>query len=248
MVRHAVHYLSRKGFALEEDSVSRETRVASLAELGTPSDALRAFAGGRLDALEQFAGMTAAEGSLRGLIGPREVPKLWDRHIENSAALLVALPDIDRLIDVGSGGGFPGIVVAVLRPEIEVYLIEPMERRTTWLKEVRSELGLENVVVYRGRADEFHGSISAPVVTARAVARMDKLGAWCLPLVEPGGELIALKGSSIAQELEECGSDLRRLGAERWIAEEIAIPHGVEKTHVARVRMPVGKGTRSKRS
>lgn len=150
-----------------------------------------------------------------GLIGPREVPILWERHILNCAVIEDAFPAGARLIDVGSGAGLPGVALAVSRPDLEVHLIEPMQRRTDWLEGTVEEIGLANVTVHRGRAEEFHGDLSAPFVTARAVARLDKLARWCFPLVETGGSLVALKGRSAREELAATTKVLRRLGLVR---------------------------------
>lgn len=125
---------------------------------------------------------------LRGLIGPREIGRIWDRHILNSAAVVQYLPQTGTIVDIGSGAGLPGLVIAAMRPEAEVVLIEPMERRCTWLNEMTETLGLTNVEVKRGRAEEFHDAFEADVVTARAVAALDKLARWSLPLLRHGGE------------------------------------------------------------
>src|SRR5699024_11632078 len=120
-----------------------------------------------------FAELLAEEGELRGLIGPRELPKLWTRHVLNSAAVAQFLPEEGSLADVGSGAGLPGVVLALMRPEIEVHLVEPMQRRVEWLLEVVEELDLDNVTVHQVRAEELHGRLRVDVVTARAVAAVD---------------------------------------------------------------------------
>ena len=176
-----------------------------------PQGAHRLF-GGRLARAEQFAAILADTGVSHGLIGPREVPILWERHVLNCAVIEDAFPQGARLIDVGSGAGLPGVAVAIARPDLDVHLIEPMLRRTEWLSDTVTQLALENVTVHRGRAEEFHGQLSAPFVTARAVARLDKLARWCLPLTEPGGRLVAMKGRSAAEELAAATKVLRRLG------------------------------------
>uniref|UniRef100_UPI000DEF1873 16S rRNA (guanine(527)-N(7))-methyltransferase RsmG n=1 Tax=Janibacter anophelis TaxID=319054 RepID=UPI000DEF1873 len=168
--------------------------------------------GGRLARAEQFAAILADTGVSHGLIGPREVPILWERHVLNCAVIEDAFPQGARLIDVGSGAGLPGVAVAIARPDLDVHLIEPMLRRTEWLSDTVTQLALDNVTVHRGRAEEFHGQLSAPFVTARAVARLDKLARWCLPLTEPGGRLVAMKGRSAAEELAAATKVLRRLG------------------------------------
>ena len=114
------------------------------------------------------------------------------------------------VIDVGSGAGLPGLALAIARPDLDLHLVEPMLRRTNWLSMAVAELGLTNVSVHRGRAEQFWGTLSAPVVTARAVARLGELARWCLPLLLPGGSLLAIRGASVAEELEADRSGLRR--------------------------------------
>ena len=147
-----------------------------------------------------------------GLIGPREVPRLWERHVLNCAVIADTFAPGARLVDVGSGAGLPGVVLAIVRPDLDVHLVEPMMRRTQWLEGVAADLGLESVTVHRGRAEEFAGTLSAPYVTARAVARLEKLARWCVPLLEPNGLLVAMKGRSAATELAEDRRALERLG------------------------------------
>ena len=168
--------------------------------------------GERLPLAVRFAEILADTGVTHGLIGPREVPRLWDRHVLNCAVIAEAFPQGTRLVDVGSGAGLPGVALAIVRPDLEVHLVEPMLRRTQWLSTVVGELGLETVTVHRGRAEELVGTVSAPFVTARAVARLDKLARWCVPLLEPAGTLVAMKGRSAAQELAQDRPALGRLG------------------------------------
>jgi 16S rRNA (guanine527-N7)-methyltransferase len=183
-----------------------------------------------------FYDMLHAEGELRGLIGPREVERLWERHLLNSAAVVPFLPETGIIADIGSGAGLPGIVVACMRPNAEVYLIEPMERRTTWLTEVSENLGLSNVTVKRGRAEEFHDAFEADAVTARAVAALDKLTRFSMPLVKRGGEMVILKGRNVAAEIEPARKVLRKFKAsEPEFLEGTTVP-GVEATTILRVR------------
>lgn len=170
------------------------------------------FAAERLDRVQRFAGLLATEGVVRGLIGPREVPRLWERHIVNCALLATALPRDATVADVGSGAGLPGLVVAIARPDLRITLIEPLLRRTTFLEEAVESLGLDNVVVRRDRADALHGEQTFDVVTARAVAPLERLLGWCMPLVSPEGALIAMKGTSAEQELVAARPVLRKLG------------------------------------
>jgi 16S rRNA (guanine527-N7)-methyltransferase len=166
----------------------------------------------RLPLAVRFAEILADTGVSHGLIGPREVPRLWDRHVLNCAVVADAFEPDARVIDVGSGAGLPGLALAIVRPDLEVHLVEPMLRRTQWLTGVVAELGLGSVTVHRGRAEELAGTVSAPYATARAVARLDKLARWCVPLLEPGGTLVAMKGRSAAQELAEDRAALVKLG------------------------------------
>lgn len=154
----------------------------------------------------------ADTGISHGLIGPREVPRLWDRHILNCAVIAEVMPQGARVMDVGSGAGLPGLCLAIVRPDLHVTLVEPMERRTAWLTMVSTDLGLDNVTVERARAEELHGRLVADVVTARAVAALDRLARWCMPLVAPGGHLVAMKGSSAEREVLDAAATVQRLG------------------------------------
>ena len=185
---------------------------------------------------EHFARMLVEEGELRGLIGPRELPRLWSRHIVNSAAVVPFIGDEDSVIDLGSGAGFPGIVVALMRPDADVHLVEPMERRVDWLTDVVNEVGLDNVTIHRARAEEVHGHLRADVVTARAVAAMDKLARWALPLVTGGGRLVALKGERASAEVESARKWLRKLGVVETDVEVVSPLAGAEPTTVVVAR------------
>ncbi|MCE1179072.1 MAG: 16S rRNA (guanine(527)-N(7))-methyltransferase RsmG [Micrococcales bacterium] len=177
--------------------------------------------GDRLGLAERYAALLADTGVSHGLIGPREIHRLWERHILNCAVLANAFPRDALVGDVGSGAGLPGLVLAIRRPDLSLHLIEPMLRRTTWLEEAVGELGLDNVTVVRGRAEDVAGSFVSQWVTARAVARIDKLARWCFPLVEPGGHLVAMKGASAGEELEAERPVLARLGAVSAQAREL---------------------------
>lgn len=177
----------------------------------TPEVARRVF-GDRLDHAEEFADFVVEHGVVRGVIGPREIDRVWDRHLLNSAVLAERIADSARVIDVGSGGGFPGIPLAIARPDVDIVLLEPMARRIDWLHDVVERLDLSNVTVVRGRAEEkpTRKTIgTADVVTARAVAPLGKLARWCLPLVRRDGELLALKGDSAAEEIERDAQQIR---------------------------------------
>nr|WP_281497338.1 16S rRNA (guanine(527)-N(7))-methyltransferase RsmG [Ornithinimicrobium sp. F0845] len=179
---------------------------------GRPPPVAAEVFGNRLPLAEHFAHLLADTGVTHGLIGPRETPRLWDRHLLNCGVVESVLPHRTRLVDVGSGAGLPGMVLAIARPDLDVVLVEPMLRRTTWLETAAAELSLGNVQVLRGRAQDFWGKLRAPVVTARAVARIGELASWCLPLLEADGRLMALKGASAAQELAEDEATVRRAG------------------------------------
>lgn len=199
-----------------------EPEQSPVAVPAAPEGAAGLF-GDRLPLAERFTAILADTGVSHGLIGPREVPRLWERHVLNCAVVADAFPQGAVLVDVGSGAGLPGIALAIVRPDLVVHLVEPMLRRTTWLEGVVDELGLTGVTVHRGRAEEFAGTLSAPFVTARAVARLDKLARWCVPLLEEGGTLVAMKGRSAADELEEDRRALERLG----LLDAVVSEHGV---------------------
>lgn len=205
-----------------------------------PREALIEYFGDSFPAVEKFAERLRDEGELRGLIGPREVARIWDRHILNSAAVVPFLPTTGLVADVGSGAGLPGIVIAAMRPEVTVYLIEPMERRCAWLTEIAEDLSLPNVEVKRGRAEEYHGAFECDAVTSRAVAALDKLARLSLPLVRAGGEMIVLKGRNVSREVDPARKVLRKLkGSEPEILEAPTLP-GVETTTVVRIVRQTG--------
>lgn len=181
-----------------------------------PSAVATAVFGERLGLARQFALRLGGDGVQRGVIGPREVPRLWERHLLNCAVLTELLPAGARLVDVGSGAGLPGIAVAIRRPDVRVDLLEPLQRRVAFLDELVRDLGLEDTVrVVRGRAEEpsvIEELGGGEWVTARAVAPLDRLVGWCLPLVRPGGRLLALKGASAAEELAAHRVPIERAG------------------------------------
>ena len=158
--------------------------------------------------ISQYVDLLVGPGVERGLIGPREVPRVWDRHILNSAALQGLVPSGSRVVDVGSGAGLPGIPLAILRPDLEVTLLEPLLRRFTFLMEAVEALHLSSVRVVRGRAQDHRERYD--VVTARALAPLDRLLGWCNPLRSPGGVILALKGQSASEEVGAAGPVLAR--------------------------------------
>lgn len=172
--------------------------------------------------LTAFAELLQADGVVRGVIGPREHDRLWSRHLVNSLCLAPFVPRDAQLGDVGSGAGFPGMVLAVARPDLQVSLIEPMERRVEWLEDVATTLAVSNVEVVRARAEELATTRSFPVVTARAVAALDKLCRWTLPLVAPKGRLLALKGARARSEVVEAKTVLQQWDATASVNEVVS--------------------------
>ena len=164
-------------------------------------ESAKAVFGPQIEKARAFAQKLANDSDDLGLLGPRELDKLWSRHILNSAVVSETVKAADLVADVGSGAGLPGIPMAIALPEANFVLIEPMERRSTWMLEVIQELGLANVEVRRARAEEVL-DLKFDIVTARAVAALDKLLRLTVPLLKPGGSLIALKGSKAAEEIE----------------------------------------------
>ncbi|KRF37584.1 16S rRNA (guanine(527)-N(7))-methyltransferase RsmG [Nocardioides sp. Soil805] len=160
------------------------------------------FASERLSVITAYADVLATDGVVRGLIGPREAPRLWERHLLNCAVLGDVVQSDASVCDIGSGAGLPGLVLAIARPDLTVTLVEPLLRRTTFLDEVVAELDLSNVEVVRGRAEDLHGRRTFDVVTSRAVAPLERLLRWSMPLVAPHGALVAMKGSSVTEEIE----------------------------------------------
>lgn len=158
--------------------------------------------------LEKFHNWLATAGIERGILGPRELDRIWDRHIANCAVVEELIPPGASVIDVGSGAGLPGLVLAIVRPDLKVGLIEPLLRRCEFLTEVINDLGLaEQVTVYRGKAQD-HPNLKADIVTGRAVAPLHKFLTWTSPLVKPAGQILAMKGSSAATEIEEARTQL----------------------------------------
>jgi 16S rRNA (guanine527-N7)-methyltransferase len=205
----------------------------------------------RLPLACRYADLLAVDGVVRGLIGPREVPRLWDRHLLNCAALTEIIPYDPpglTIVDVGTGAGLPGIVLAMARPDLRIVLVEPLARRTTFLTEAVADLGLDaQVDVVRGRADEVPLS-PVEIVTARAVAPLDRLAAWCLPLVAVGGRLLALKGASAADEVAAHRDEIERLGGGAPVVRQCGVelldpPTTVVEITRERSVPPSGKGS-----
>ena len=201
-----------------------------------PDVARGVFTSDRLARAVRYTELLATEGVLRGLIGPREAPKLWERHVLNSAVLAEAIPEGASVCDIGTGAGLPGLVLAIARPDVQMTLVEPLLRRTTFLDEVVAELGLEQVSVVRGRAEDLHGVQTFGVVTSRAVAPLERLLGWSMPLVSPSGAMVAMKGQSIHTEIERAAEFLHR-----WrcgVPQVFEVGKGVVEPPATVVRVP----------
>ncbi|MGB7449759.1 MAG: 16S rRNA (guanine(527)-N(7))-methyltransferase RsmG [Ornithinimicrobium sp.] len=217
-----------------------------------PPRAAAEIFGEQLALAVRYADLLVSTGIEHGLLGPREAPKVWERHIVNCAAVESLLPHRTRLIDIGSGAGLPGLALAIARPDLKVTLIEPLARRTRWLDDAVAQLGLTQVSVQRARAEDMGSLIQAPVVTARAVARLDKLATWAWPLLPEGGRLLALKGQSADDELMEAGPTLDRLGTGRRVVHDVGAdvldpPVRVIELVKSTVRAPRGGSPTSQR-
>lgn len=180
---------------------------------GREAEAAQSLFGDRLELAQRYVEHLASSGIVRGLIGPREAPRLWGRHVLNCAVVEALIPQDARVADVGSGAGLPGLCLAIARPDLELTLIEPLERRVTWLNEIVQDLQLENVQVLRARGEqveELPGGSAPDVVTARAVSALGGLLDFTLPLLQGSGELLALKGRSAQQEIDKARKQLKR--------------------------------------
>lgn len=200
--------------------------------------------GDALDKCKMFHVKLQKEGLLRGLVGPRDMSILWERHILNSAAVVPFIKEAIKkskkksIADVGSGGGFPGIVIAACLPDCDVTLIEPMERRVLWLKECVELMGLDNVTIFHGRSDEIIEKIKShdispfDVVTCRAVAPMTKLAGWTIPLLNTHGQLIALKGKSAQAEIEKAAKMIKKAKGVNPRVVDAPVANGLQSTTV----------------
>jgi 16S rRNA (guanine527-N7)-methyltransferase len=204
--------------------------------------AAEAYFGPHLGLAGRYAQSLATDAVARGLMGPREADRLWDRHLLNCAAIAPAVASGAHVIDVGSGAGLPGVVLAIARPDLYVTLVESLARRTTYLDEIVRSLGLaDRVVVVRARAEEIAENVSmfhvkpADVVTSRAVAPLDRLATWCLPLVRLNGRMVAVKGTSASEEVATHASAVRRLGGGVPVVREYGAGVLAEPTTVVEV-------------
>ena len=173
-------------------------------------DAAEVIYGDRTDVAERFVEHLVTTGIEWGLLGPREIPKMWDRHVLNCAVVQELIPRGAVIADVGSGAGLPGLALAIARPDVQFVLIEPLERRVDWLDMVIEDLGLDNVDVIRARSEQVFDTVDVDIVTARAVSAMKSLVPMTVPLLHGQGELLAIKGKSAAAEIEKADKVLRK--------------------------------------
>ena len=203
----------------------------------TEPSAAADIAGDRIGVLREFAHDLGARGETLGLIGPLEAPRLWTRHLLNCAVLAPLIQRNATVADIGTGGGMPGLVLAILRPDAHFFLVEPMERRCAWLAEQIHKLALENVEIRRGRAEEFHGALRVDQVTARAVTALKKLVPLTAPLLRDGGEMLFLKGAAVEAEIGAAEKVLRAHRVHDVTVEELGLGLLVETTRVLRARV-----------
>ncbi|MDR2373902.1 MAG: 16S rRNA (guanine(527)-N(7))-methyltransferase RsmG, partial [Bifidobacteriaceae bacterium] len=195
---------------------------------------MKEFFGPALPGVERLAELLRANAVERGLMGPREMERLWERHLINSGVLAGFLPDAGLVVDVGSGAGLPGLVLAIQRPDLDFELVDSMGRRTDWLREAAGALGLDRVTVTRARAEDLGARRTASAVVSRAVARLDKLAAWTTGLLRPGGVFLALKGAGAADELAGCAPQMIARGLAAPEVLELAPLPGIDPTYVVR--------------
>jgi 16S rRNA (guanine527-N7)-methyltransferase len=217
--------------------------VTPAAPESTLAQAAAGIFGDALPQAEKYAELLAGVGVERGLIGPAEADRIWERHVLNCAAIAHLLPARCSVVDVGSGGGLPGVVLAILMPKARVTLLEPLARRVEFLTQTVAELGLTNAEVVRARAEDLAGQVSADVATARAVAPLDKLAGLTLGLLRPGGRVLAIKGSSAEAELAKAGPVLARLGVTDARVVRAASPDGVAAATVVTFTAPARVGS-----
>lgn len=210
-------------------------------EAGAAEGAAAVF-GDRVDVARVYAELLSGQGVQRGLLGPREVGRLWARHLVNSAVVAEVIFRRRFVIDAGSGAGLPGIPLAIARPDLEVTLVDSRVRASAFLGECVTRLDLPGVRVRRARVEDLAGDFSADVVTARAVASLERLAEWSLPLLAPGGELLVWKGRHAEEELSRARRCLDRLGGCR--AEVLRVGAGKAADPVTVVRVVARAGPR----
>lgn len=215
-------------------TVSRETEPV---EIETEPAAAAVLAGDRIEILRAFAQDLGQRGEELGLIGPLEAPRLWSRHIVNSALLAPLIKEGATVADIGTGGGMPGMILAIIRPDAHFLFVEPMERRCAWLNEQIKVLGLTNAEVRRGRVEEFHDAFEVDQVTARAVTALKKLVPLTAPLLRDGGEMLFLKGASVQAEIDAAEKPLRKHRVREIAVEELGTELDVETTRVFRAKI-----------
>ncbi len=204
---------------------ARVTEEGSAAGADVAAEAAAMF-GAALPRAQQYAALLTGIGAERGIVGPAEAARIWSRHLLNCGVIARLVPSACSLVDIGSGAGLPGIVLAMLRPESQVTLLEPMARRVSFLRECVAELTVGNVEVVRGRAEDLAGKLAADIVTSRAVAPLEKLAVLSAGLARPGGRVLAIKGSSAAAELARARPVLARLGIDDARVSTVGTPSG----------------------
>lgn len=226
-------------WSLDSFPVQRlDRRIMSAVEMTAfESKAAEAIFGDRLDLAQRYVAHLATSGIERGLLGPREVPRLWNRHVLNCAVVTELIEPDAAVADVGSGAGLPGLTFALARPDLRMTLIEPLERRVVWLNEVIEDLGLDNVTVLRTRAELAAGEVAADVVTARAVSALDKLARLSIPLLHGSGQMLAIKGRSASEEVAKAAKVIRKLGGAETEVLVVGNELLEEPTTIVRVRV-----------
>lgn len=217
---------------------------------GVSDAVIEAVFGRSATTAQGYVDLMAEQGVERGVIGPREVDRLWDRHVLNSALIGELIPHGSSVLDVGSGAGLPGVPLAIARPDLDIVLLEPMARRVEWLEEVLRRLDVRAAVV-RGRAEEraIRARLGgADIVTARALAPLSRLGTWCLPLARPGGVVLAMKGASADEEIARDRAAIRAAGATAIERTQCGVGLGVTPATVVMVTRSERSGQRKERS
>jgi 16S rRNA (guanine527-N7)-methyltransferase len=212
-----------------------------------PGRQAAAMFGPALAQAQAYARLLTETGTERGIVGPAEAARIWDRHLLNCGVISRLIPARCSLVDLGSGAGLPGIVLAILLPHARVTLVEPMARRVEFLNEAVTALGLRNAEVLRARGEELAGKLSADVVTSRAVAPLDRLAGLSAGLARNGGRVLAMKGATASAELARARPALARLGVSDARVEEARSPDGVVSATVVTFTVPAHRGGRPDR-
>lgn len=204
---------------------------------GTDLTAAQKIFSTELSLAQRYVEHLASSGIERGLLGPREVPRLWARHVLNCAVVQEAIDQESRVVDVGSGAGLPGLCLAISRPDLSLTLVEPLERRVIWLEEVVHDLGLKNVTIIRSRAEQLAGRLDADYVTARAVSVLSSLVDITLPILRGRGELLAIKGQSAEQEITKAQKKLDKYGVRQVAVLKLGVGILEQATTVVQVKL-----------